>query len=234
MNHPRVNASAIEAISIPEVPVLTHPDLFDADGTLQPMPAAFWAQHDRINRATFGHHKALYAFPTTEGIDYIRKVIAGRSAIEIGAGNGAFCKALGIPGTDNFQQVLEPYKSYYETMRQPIVNYGSHVERMEAALAVAKYQPKVVLACWVTHLYMPRRHELGGNEIGVDEHFLLSQVDDYIFIGDTYIHSKKPLFRDIFDQKITTHYIENMILDNNMFPSRASRGDSFLIHLKRK
>lgn len=29
---------------LPNAPVIAHPDLFDEAGTLQPMPAAFWAE----------------------------------------------------------------------------------------------------------------------------------------------------------------------------------------------
>lgn len=234
MKSPAINPFSIEANVVKKVPVITHPDLFDAEGILQPQPKEFWRGYDRVERATFGHAHGLYAFPTIEGIAYIRELIDNRMAIEIGSGNGGFCKALGIPGTDNYQQAMPQYKRYYDHLMQPTVKYGSHVEKLDAGLAVGKYQPKVVVACWVTHLYIPQRHELGGNEIGVDEHFLLSQVDDYIFIGDTHVHSKKPIFQDYHTGALGTHYIADMIVDNDMFPSRGMKGDSFLVHLKRK
>lgn len=234
MKSPAINPFSIEANILQRMPVLTHPDLFDTEGTLQPMPMDFWRMYNRAERATFGHAHGLYAFPTIEGIEHIRSLIDGRSCIEIGAGNGAFCKALHIPGTDNHQQNMPHYKRYYDQMMQPTVKYGSHVENLEASLAIGKYQPKVVLACWVTHLYLPQRHHLGGNEIGVDEHFLLSQVDDYIFIGDSHVHSKKPIFQDYHAGALQTHYIADMIVDNNMFPARGMKGESFIVHLKRK
>lgn len=229
---PGISLSGVSVL--PKLPLIQHSDLFDEDGTLQPMLQSFWAQWNREQRATFGHHHGLYAFPTVEGIQLIRELIGDRAAIEIGAGNGAFCKALGIPGTDNYQQAMPKYKAYYRKMNQPIVKYGSHVERLEASVAIAKYKPQVVIASWVTHLYMPQRHHLGGNEIGVDEHYLLSEVEDYIFIGDTHVHAKKPLLQDYEAGKITTHKIHNVYLGNDLFPSRGMRGDSFMLHFKRK
>lgn len=208
-------------------------DLFDADGVLMPTPAAFWEAKTREEKMLFGHTHGLYAFPTTEIISTIHQMIGGRPAVEIGAGNGGFARALAIPATDSFQQADPMYARFYELAGQPTVSYGPHVERLEATLAVAKYQPKVVLACWVTHLYNPLRHELGGNVVGVDEQNIMEAVDDYIFIGNTAVHETKPLFRDLNAGLIKTHRPAEFYVGQPMLQSRSSRGVDFILRLSR-
>src|SRR5262245_10991707 len=62
------------------------PDVLDNRGRLRVMPAAYWATTTPAERALFGHRHGLYSFPTVELVDHLREVIAGRVAIEIGAG----------------------------------------------------------------------------------------------------------------------------------------------------
>ncbi|VGQ11506.1 hypothetical protein SB5439_04959 [Klebsiella variicola] len=210
------------------------PEAFDETGTLKAMPATYWQEKTRTDRMLFGHKNALYAFPTIEGIEHINSLIGDRSAIEIGAGNGAFCKALGIPGTDSYQQAHPHYAMLYKLQGQPTINYGAHVRRMDALQAVKFHKPKIVIAAWVTHKYDPLRHANGGNEAGVDEHALLRKVDEYIFIGNSNIHQTKLIFEDIECGIIKTHAVENIIMDSRLFPSRAQGGVDFLVHIKRK
>ena len=215
-------------------PLFNSVDLFDADGVLIPQPASFWQRKRRDEKVRFGHNHGLYAFPTTELIAAVNQMIDGRRAIEIGAGNGGFARALAIPATDNHQQADPKFARLYQLAGHPTINYGPHVEKLDATLAVAKYQPKVVLACWVTHLYDPRRHELGGNVIGVDEQSIMEAVDDYIFIGNTDIHSNKPLLKDLHNGLIGTHCVAEYIVGQPMLQSRAARGVEFLLRLTRK
>lgn len=213
--------------------LLTDPKLFNMAGVLQPMPAAWWDEKPREAKMVFGHHHGIYAIPTRELIAWLGARIARLNTIEIGAGNGAFCSALGITGTDNFQQLMPKYKQLYEMTGQPIINYGAHVENLDAIAAVRKYKPQAVLASWVTHKYDPRRPELGGNEIGVDEHKLLSLVDNYFFIGNSRIHHKKPILRDMQSGRIKTHKVVDCVADNAMLQSRSSGGFDFVMHIQR-
>lgn len=206
--------------------------LFDSDGVIQPAPCRWWGKHSRCIRMAFGHLHALYAFPTIEIIDHLKGIIDPTSTIEIGAGNGGFCKALGIKGTDNHMQAEPGFRHLYEVAGQPTVNYGQHVEKADALEAIKKYRPKAVLASWVTHRYDPRRHECGGNIVGVDEHKLLELVDDYYFIGNTKIHASKPIFQDIAKRRITSHYVKQIVRDGVV--SRASGGEDVLIHISRR
>lgn len=207
--------------------------LFDSDGIIQPVSDNWWAKHDRTTRMMFGHHHALYAFPTVEIIETLREKLNPDDSIEIGAGNGGFCKALGIIGTDNYMQASAEIAAIYGGVGQPTVNYGQHVQEIDGIAAVRKYRPKNVLACWLTHKYNSQRHECGGNMLGVDEHELLSLVDNYYFIGNTKVHATKPLFRDLAHGKIETHRIKGMMLQDSL-ASRASGGVDFIVHITKK
>lgn len=212
--------------------LITHPDLFDEDGTLQPMPAAFWQNMPRQDRQVFGHHYALYSYPTTELIATLKGMLPA-GTLEIGAGNGGYCKALGIRGSDSYMQERPEIKEHYAAHGQPTVNYGAHVEKIDANAAVKKYRPAAVLAAWVTHRFSPLRPELGGNVYGVDEHQLIDRlyVEQYFFIGNSGTHRDKPLLLDLATQKITSHIIDVQPLTDC---SRAAGGIDFLAVITRR
>lgn len=170
------------------------PEALDERGRLRILPAAFWSDTSVDERALFGHRHGLYSFPTVELVEYLDAFIDGRSAIEVGAGHGVLAEALGIPGTDNFQQLMPRYRAVYAGSGQPIVPYGPNVINMHASRAVRRFGPQVVIGAWVTHKYDPARHEAGGNEIGVDEPDILRRCEHYVFIGNEMTHRKKPLW----------------------------------------
>jgi hypothetical protein len=170
------------------------PLVLDDAGQLRILPAAFWATTTPQERALFGHRHGIYGFPTVELVEYLRELIAGRKAIEIGAGNGVLAAALDIPATDNLQQLQPKYKAIYEQTNQPIVSYGENVVELDAKAAVRRYRPDVVIACWVTHKYQRTRHHLGGNEIGVNEAELIGNVQQYVVIGNDKVHKAKPIW----------------------------------------
>ena len=103
------------------------PEALDSSGRLRVLPAAFWAQTTRDERALFGHRHGLYGFPTVELVEHLRELIGGRAAIEIGSGHGVLADALGIPATDSRQQEREPYRSAILAAGQPTVPYGPNV-----------------------------------------------------------------------------------------------------------
>lgn len=170
-------------------------DALDATGRLRVMPAAFWANTLREERAVFGVRNGLYSFPTIELVDRLRAIIAGRSVIEVGAGHGVLADALGIVATDSYQQVMPKYRAQYEALKQPIVPYGQNVERLDATAAVRAYRPQVVIGCWVTHRYNPRHHHAGGNEVGIDESWLIDHCETYVVVGNDKVHEHKPIWQ---------------------------------------
>lgn len=168
-----------------------------APGRPRVMPAVFYQNTTLEERALFGLCHGIYGLPTEELVDWLKREIHGRSALEIGAGHGALAEALGIPATDNWMQANRAIAAHYESHGQPVVKYGQHVEKLDAAAAVAKHRPQVVIASWVTHKYSPFRHEAGGNEFGVDEEAILAACETYILIGNTKVHARTPMWRHV-------------------------------------
>ncbi|WP_431102952.1 hypothetical protein [Roseateles noduli] len=171
------------------------PQLLDATGVLRVVPAGVLNTTTAQEWLLFGVRHGFYSFPTEELVAFLRERIAGRSAIEIGAGHGVLAKELGIPATDNRQQEEPALAAHYAALRQPTVPYGANVEKLDAAAAVEKYQPQVVVACWVTHVFDPKNPSAGGSVSGIDEARLLARCDEYIFIGNEHVHRSKPLMK---------------------------------------
>ncbi len=147
------------------------------DGQLVAHPYCEYATVPQQVLAAWGRLRGYYCLPTTELVDWLRQRIAGRPAIEIGAGHGALGRALGIPATDSFQQKLDPETiAILRESKQPVVLYGSNVELLPAPQAIRKYRPTVVVAAWVTHRWHPKRHHIGGNALGVDEAAILRSL----------------------------------------------------------
>ncbi len=170
------------------------PDVLDKAGRIRVLPAAFWESTTPQERALFGHRHAIYSFPTAELVEHLATLIDGRTAIEIGAGHGVLAQALDIPATDNRMQNKARYRRIYDLTGQPTVEYGRNVIELDAAAAIRRYRPDVVIGCWVTHKYEPHRHFAGGNEIGIDEHDLIAKVQQYVVIGNDQVHGTKPVW----------------------------------------
>ena len=145
--------------------------------------------HDHLR--LFCVQNGLYQLPTTELITWIKEKIYGRKTIEIGSGNGVFAEALGIVATDSFMQERPDIKRLYGAMGQAVVKYGNQVFKLDAKKAIKKYKPKVVIANWVTQIYKPDSDQ--GNVYGLDEQWLVKNVDCYIHIGNKRLHKKRIL-----------------------------------------
>lgn len=174
-------------------------DVTDETGRLKVMPAAFWAGTTMVERVLFGHKNGSYLLPTFELVDRLRDIIAGRPAIEIGAGNGVLAEALGIPATDSRQHELPEVAMQYQLCRQPTVTYGPNIEHLSAVAAVRHYRPKVVIASWVSRRYEPgdqaRGIAAGGNPGGVDESAIIEQCETYVLIGNQETHRLNKVWR---------------------------------------
>lgn len=180
--------------------------MLDEQGQLRVVPASTLASTTPEERMLFGVRHGLYSFPTEELRDYLLARIAGRRAIEIGAGSGVLAKELGIPATDNRQQEDAELKAYYQRLGQPTVAYGDDVEKLDAAAAIAKYKPEVVIACWVTHRFEPSAPERGGSNTGVDEAGIVAACDEYIFVGNQQVHAAKPIWT-LAHERITPDWL---------------------------
>lgn len=170
------------------------PEVLGADGRLKVLPAEYWATTTPIERGVFGVRNGLYSFPTTELVEYLGNLIDGRPAIEIAAGHGVLAAALGIPGTDNYQQLAPGVRDFYEKTGQAIAPYGPNVERLDDQEAIKVHRPRVVIGCWVTHRYDPARHAAGGSETGPDERQIIDQVETYVTVGNQKVHAGKAVW----------------------------------------
>jgi hypothetical protein len=170
------------------------PDVLEADGRPRVMPASFYRQTTVNERALLGARYGLYGLPTQEQVAWLKSTINGRTAIEIGAGNGALADALGIPATDSRMQEDPAIAAHYAALGQTVVKYGDKVEKLDAAEALVKYRPQVVVASWVTHKYLEARHEAGGNMFGIFEESIIAACEAYIFIGNTKVHAGKSIW----------------------------------------
>jgi hypothetical protein len=165
----------------------------DASGRLRVMPASFWEATTAQERAVFGVTHGLYHFPTVELVDYLRRIIDGRRAIEIGAGAGILAEALGIPATDNRMQEWPNIQRMYRATKQPVIRYGQNVEPLDALVAINRHRPQVVIAAWVTHKFDAKAPEREGNMYGVDERKVV-RAAEYVFVGNEYVHRNKPIW----------------------------------------
>ena len=156
------------------------------------LPAAEYKGIDHTAFRLWCNKTARYGIPTTELVDWIRDRIAGRTALEIGAGNGNLGYHLGIDSTDSDLQSKPQVAAFYAALRQPTIVLPPEVVVEEANEAVSKRKPKVVIASWVTHKY---DGGAVGNEYGPNEEEIVNQVESYIFIGNATVHGSKPIMK---------------------------------------
>jgi len=187
------------------------------DGTPSILPASYYATTTQEERSLLCVRHGLYVLPTVELIDSLRCEIANRAAIEIGSGNGAVARALGITATDNRMQEWPEIAAMYESAGQRCVRYGANVETLDGEEAVIKYRPKVIVGCWITHKYRPEHHARGGNMFAPDELFLLANCETLILVGNNSTHSKHPLLK-----------IPHLHVTGNWLYSRARDPGNFL------
>lgn len=162
--------------------------LLDADGNLRILPSSEFESIPWEHLRLWTHFKAIYGLPTVELVEFLKKLIGGRKAIEIGSGNGVLGRALGIPRTDSLMQNWPDVKMLYALQGQPTISYGADVEEMDALEAIREYKPEVVVASWVTQTSDGSRP---GSMYGVDEEVLLDLVGTYLMFGSIRNHSHK-------------------------------------------
>ena len=189
-------AVAYDKGDLPDISVL-EAEVIDGFA-LKIMPSEFYQQFSRDQLAFFGNRHAYYGMPTTELVDWIKHRIAGRTAIEIGSGNGSLGKALGIHCTDSWAQAQPAVKQWYADAGQPVIKYSNHVKKLDYRKAILKYRPKVVVAQWVTNY--------PNNMMGIDEDWLLDNVETYIHVGHDQVHDCKL----ILARPHETHYLPSL------------------------
>jgi hypothetical protein len=192
---------AAEVIEPTRPPVLVLLDLdtrfFDPAGQLRVLPSAAYDDIPHVDLRYWCGQRALYGLPTTELVMWLKTFIAGRTAIEVGSGNGALGRALDIPRTDSHIQDDPEARLHYLLQGQATVLYGRDVEKLEAVEAVRKYNPQVVIGSWVTAWVDPNKpfRAGAGCMYGIKEERILDHpsVEAYVVVGHREVHSNKSI-----------------------------------------
>ena len=166
--------------------------VFDNEKKLIVKPYSFWKDRDLNERRYFMYIHGIYVLPTTELIEWLRTMIIGK-AIEIGAGNGSIARSLGIPITDSRMQENPEIKFFYQMGGQPPIVYHNDVKKLDFKQAIFKYQPDTVIGAFITHKFDAKIGN--GNALGVEEEFILKNVNRYINIGNKHTHKDKPILK---------------------------------------
>jgi hypothetical protein len=190
------NATAMRHEDISELESL----VMESHGIPKVVSAEVFASFSDNQRMILMVKHGLYVFPTTELAGWLIGECCWQPVIEIGAGNGALAKHLGIRATDNYsqapdyrpepklQQLWLQGQQAMRQMGQAFVTYGDNVERCEAMDAVIKHKPEVVYGLFITHKY--RSGDQDGNVFGVEEDKIIRRAD-YIMVGNAKTHRNK-------------------------------------------
>ena len=144
--------------------------------------------------------RGRYCLPTLELVNWLKEQIGGRTALEIGAGNGDLGYHLGIPMTDSYQQVKDP-----ETVKDfALLDLAGvaptrppkDVIEEDGENAVRRRKPQVVVAAWVTQKYDPRSASPHpGNYLGVRHEYVIERCQTFILIGNERVHGQSRALR---------------------------------------
>ncbi len=159
-------------------------------GKIRVLPFDFWKSFNPEVIKNFMLNHGVYVIPTAELVEWFAKNIEG-NAIEIGAGHGSISRTLGIPITDSRMQERPEIKLIYESMGQPPIKYPLDVEKLSAVQAIKKYKPNTIIGTFITHKYCDKIKS--GNALGVNEEFVLQNVNKYMLVGNIDTHHDKPI-----------------------------------------
>jgi len=193
--------------------------LLDANGNLKLLKFSDYDQFPDEDLRLFCHFHARYLLPTIELIDFLKEKINSRNTIEIGAGSGDLGRNLNIKMTDNYCQEWPEVKTWYETIKQPIVKYGKDVEKLDALEAIEKYKPEVVIGAWVTQWIDPKLPPPpgGGSIYWIKEDKVLETTDIYIVIGADEIHKNKFILKAPHETINALDFVRSRRKDNVIY-----------------
>ena len=147
--------------------------------------AAVYADIPQLDLLRWCYKEGRYSLPTAELVDWLRERIAGRSCLEICAGNGDLGYHLGVPAVDNFHQQRPDVKSRLGCKGWSATRPTSEVIHLDAREAVRYSKPAVVIGAWVQP-----QNESPDLEGPIEEDIIRS-VESYIHIGHWVIHQNK-------------------------------------------
>jgi hypothetical protein len=88
-----------------------------------------------------------------------------------------------------YRHIVPRFKLIVLTLGQETTAPPADVEILEAAKAVKRYRPDVVIACWLTQRWRPG--DTQGSAAGVIEENLLANTLTYLHFGNEKTHGTK-------------------------------------------
>ena len=120
--------------------------MFQSNGLLRVVPAKTLQSFSQEMLQFWCVKRGVYQYPTEELINFLANLIKGKKAIEIGAGNGAIGRALGITLTDSYMQTEPAMAAYYRLFHQEPITPPQDVLKFEGVEAVRYFKPEVVMS----------------------------------------------------------------------------------------
>lgn len=188
--------------------------LLKCDDGFKPCYAEQLKAFNQTQISIFCVNNALYQIPTHELIEYLRALIAGQDAIEIGAGVGQIGKYLNIPMTDNKQQEWPYTIARYKKMKQPVITYHKDIIEIDGNEAVWKFKPSVVIGAWITAPLDYKNQPM--NMHGVTEGPIIDAVNYYIHIGNSKTHFNKRILHNRDHYEISAPWLYSRSLSYNL------------------
>jgi len=167
-----------------------NPILLDDEGLIKPVSATTLQGIEEDHLKLWCVLNAIYQIPTLELIEFLKKYIEGKKAIEICSGKSGIGRALGIPATDSWMQTLPEIIVYYKSLGQEPITPPDYVEKIEANEAVKKYDPDIVLGSFITQRWL-NEQDIDGNMYGPVEEEWVDAGKTYVHIGNEQTHGKK-------------------------------------------
>ena len=172
--------------------------LFDENKMLRVVPSSELLKLPREHIMIWGNLNGVYTFPTKELIDWLKEKIGDKKAIEICAGNGSIGRALGLISTDSYIQTTPEMVAFYKSIGQHPIFPKEDVEKIDAVNAVKKHNPELVVASYATQVTKDG-DQTDTSIFGVDEEFIMSEVKEYIHIGNFSTHGRKRIIQKYYN-----------------------------------
>lgn len=168
--------------------------LLDDAGRIRLHPTSFCADIPTIHLRAWCVKNARYQIPTVELVEWLKRIINDRPAIEIGSGNGDLYFHLGIPGADNYCQQKLDVQLYYKLLKQPPTNPPPDVLQLDAVEAIKQFAPEVVIGAWITQKAYHDDPIGHGNMYGPGEEEIIRH-SHYVHIGNSVVHGTKRILK---------------------------------------
>lgn len=168
----------------------------DYDGRIKLLSAEEFRKVPHNDLRVWMHKRARYSLPTLELVEWLKKRIGGRKAVEVGCGNGDLYHHLGIPGTDSCGQRNPAVRVWYALHGQIPTNPREEVIPLSAEQVVLDLKPKVVVASYLTRKFIEGKDVEGkaqASVMGAVEENIIMDCDCYIHIGNQNSHGEKTI-----------------------------------------